>query len=175
MPIPNWSNIEAVRRLMTKAEVNARLAQLRARHGGTAGVEECPPALAEVLARMYAYADIVAEAAIREAVPLPSLGGKPLTEEARDGLDEFGMGQLMHDLAGLPFEVLGGRGAVLMEIQNRVSEVDRESGAWMGVPWPEWFEAIPAYVAERAFAQAAESARQRTTNAAERLPGLDGF
>jgi hypothetical protein len=45
----------------------------------------------------------------------------------------------------------------------------------MGKPWPDWLEDIPAHVAERAFGQAAEAARQRTTNAAGRLPGPGGF
>jgi hypothetical protein len=149
-----------IEEMIGRAEAKARAAEKAAE----ADAEECPPALAEVIARINAYADVVADAAVREAVPLPCFGGRPLTEEARAGLDEFGMGQLMHDLAGLPFAALGGRGAVLMEMLNRISEVDRESGAWMGQPWPDWFEAIPAHVAERAFGQAAG-----------RSPGPGGF
>jgi hypothetical protein len=174
LPILNWSSIAAVHRIMARAEANARKARLRAGPGGAAGEETCPPALAEVLARINAYAGVVTEAAIREAVPLPFLDGRPLTEEVIAGLDEFGMGRLMHDLAGLPFEVLGGRGAVLMEMQNRVSEVDRESSGWMGKPWPDWFEDIPACVAEKAFRQAAEeeARRQRLAGQPRRILNL---
>jgi hypothetical protein len=177
VPILNWSCIEAVRRIMARAEARWRLAQLRARHGGAAEEEQCPPALVEVIARVHAYADVVADAAVREAVPLPFLGGKSLTEEVMAGLDEFGMGQLMHDLAGLRFEVLGGRGAVLMEMMNRVSEVDRQDGSWMGRAWPDWFEDIPACVAERAYREAAEEEdrRQRSAGLPRRFPGYPEY
>jgi hypothetical protein len=177
MPISSWSRYGAVRNIFRRAEAHARQAQLRARHGGTAEEEECPPALAEVIARINAYADIVADAAVREAVPLPCFDGRPLTEEVRAGLDEFGMGQLLHDLAGLPFGVLGGRGAVLMEMLNRISEVDRETGSWMGRAWPEWLDYIPAFVAERAYREAAEEEdrRQRSAGLPRRFPGYPEY
>jgi hypothetical protein len=158
---------------LARAEAKAEAAARRARQGEPDPTEECPPAFAEVLAQINAYAAVVADAAIREAVPLPSLGGRPLTEEVLVGLDEFATYRMKDDLAGLTFDKLGGRGAVLVEMMNRVSEVDRQDGSWMGKAWPTWFEDIPAYVAEKACREAAEeeARRQRLAALPRRMPG----
>jgi hypothetical protein len=179
MPIPNWSNIEAVRRNLARCEANARKAQRQARRDKPTaeGEEPYSPAYAEVMARVFAYADVVREAALREALPLTCCGGRPFTagEQARLEADlggEEALHQIMVSLTGLPFGVLDGRGALLAELMTRLGEADKHNCAWLAMPYPQWFDDAPAFVAEEACRRAAEEeARRQAAGACGRLPG----
>jgi hypothetical protein len=99
-----------------------------------------PPAgptdvLQAVLARIFAFADVVLGHATLEAVPLRCLDGRPFDDKAFS-LFESAEGReraahlLLADLAGLPAGVCGGRGPVLFELFNRVFEMDPATGVW---------------------------------------------
>jgi hypothetical protein len=144
------------------------MAARRARQGEPA--EPYSPAYAEAMAHVFRFADVVREAALREALPLPCCDGRPFTGEEQARLEaEYGGEEAMHhimtSLTGLPFAALGGRGAVLAELMTRLAEADMHTCTWMGRTWPDWFDAIPAYVAERAYREAAEEETRRQRSA----------
>jgi hypothetical protein len=147
MPIPNWSNLEAVRRLLAKAEANAQAAMLKAKKAGAVDeAEELSPVQLEVMAYITSIYQRLADAAEKVGVPLECLGNRPLNDKnyadfvAESGGEEFAQMRLKNELSGLDPGGLDGLEICLMS--HAFGDMDRDTGVYCGHPWPDWIEAV---------------------------------